>query len=427
MKFFKALLFLLIILGASKAFAQSSDELKKQRDNLNQQLQKLNRDLEETAKNKKSTLKQLNLIKEKINIREEEIKNINSQIRNLDSQISDNTNEVHSLQSQLAQLKKEYAAMVLFAYRNQSAYNKLMFLFVSKDFNQAYKRLKYLQQIGAYRVRQAEYISGTEKDLNHKIVELDKNKKEKSNLLADQEKEKNNLGKEKTAQAQVMVDLSKHAKQIKQEVALTQRQLARINRAIQDAIRREIEEARRKEEARIAAEEKAAASKALAANKPAPIVTRKPIRTTSEVLNATPEAAKLSNDFLGNRGRLPWPVASGNYLRRFGTIYINGIKDENQGVSIKTNDRAPVRAVFDGEVLIVQDVSGTYTVVIRHGGYFTAYSNLKSVSVSRGQKVSTKQNIGIAATDPASGDTEIEFQVLRGEDYMDPATWLAQN
>jgi len=427
MKFFKAFLFLFIILGTCKAFAQSSEELKKQREQLNQQLQRLTRDLEETSNNKRSTLRQLNLIKEQIGIREKKIKNIDSDIRLLDNQISDNTNEVHSLQSQLNQLKKEYAAMVLFAFRNQSAYNKLMFIFVAKDFNQAYMRLKYLQQIGSYRVRQAEYITGTQKDLNHKIVELDINKKEKTNLLIDQEKEKATLGKEKNQQAQVVVDLSKHAKQVKQETAQTQRKLAAIDRAINAAIRREIEEAKRREAERIAAEEKAAAAKARAENRTVAPTVKKPAKTTNDYLTATPEAAKLSSDFLGNRGRLPWPVANGNYIRRFGTVYINGIKDQNQGVTIKTNENAPVRAVFEGEVLMVQDVSGTYTVVIRHGGYFTAYSNLKSVSVSRGQKVSTKQSLGTAAQDPTTGDAEIEFEVLKGETYMDPAGWLAQN
>ena len=427
MKFFKAFLILFIILGTCKAFAQSSEELKKQREQLNQQLQRLTRDLEETSNNKRSTLRQLNLIKEQIGIREKKIKNIDSDIRLLDNQISDNTNEVHSLQSQLNQLKKEYAAMVLFAFRNQSAYNKLMFIFVAKDFNQAYMRLKYLQQIGSYRVRQAEYITGTQKDLNHKIVELDINKKEKTNLLIDQEKEKATLGKEKNQQAQVVVDLSKHAKQVKQETAQTQRKLAAIDRAINAAIRREIEEAKRREAERIAAEEKAAAAKAKAENRTVAPTVKKPAKTTNDYLTATPEAAKLSSDFLGNRGRLPWPVANGNYIRRFGTVYINGIKDQNQGVTIKTNENAPVRAVFEGEVLMVQDVSGTYTVVIRHGGYFTAYSNLKSVSVSRGQKVSTKQSLGTAATDPTTGDAEIEFEVLKGETYMDPAGWLAQN
>lgn len=423
MKFFKSglILFLFILLGAAKTYAQSSSELKKQREQLTQQLEKLNRDFEETSKNKRSTLKQLETIKAQISLREEKIKNISSGIRLLDNQISDNTNTVHSLQSQLEQLKKEYAAMVLFAFRNQSAYNKLMFIFVAKDFNQAYKRLKYLQQIGAYRQRQAAYISGTEKDLNHKIVELDKNKQEKSSLLQDQEKEKQTLGKEKNTQAQVVVDLSKHQKQIKQEQVATQRKLSKINRAIAEAIRKAIEEDNR----RIAAANAAAAEKARAENRPAPVSVRKTPAKTSDVLSTTPEAAKLSSDFLGNRGRLPWPVANMVAVtHEYGVYYIEGIKDENKGINIKTESGASVRSVFEGEVIQVYNVEGTYLVVVRHGGYLTAYSNLKSVSVSKGQKVSTKQTLGIAATDSTSGDTEIGFEVYKGQSDMNPRQWL---
>jgi len=197
MRSFKILLFLIFVFAAIGAHAQSSSELKHRRDKLNEELQELNTEYQQTASNKKSTLKQLNILKAQINLREEKITNINSEIRNLDNQISESNNSVRSLQSQLSQLKKEYAAMILFAYRNQSAYNKLMFIFAAQDFNQAYKRLKYLQQFGTYRERQADYIQGTEKDLNVKIVELDKTKEAKDDLLKDQEKERNHLATSK--------------------------------------------------------------------------------------------------------------------------------------------------------------------------------------------------------------------------------------
>ena len=428
MKFIKAAFIVFFLLAGLSTFAQSSADLKKQRDQLTQELEKLNQDLQTTTSNKNSTLRQLNILKAQIALREEKIKNINSGIRLLDNQITDNTNTVHNLQSQLALLKKQYAAMVLFAFRNQSAYNKLMFIFVSHDFNQAYKRLKYLQQIGAYRQRQAAYISGTQVELSQKIVSLDKDKQEKSSLLVDQEKEKATLGAEKNNQTKVVVDLSKHEKQVKQEVATKQRTLAKINRAITDAIHREIEAARREEASKAAADDKAAAAKARAENKPVAPVAKKAVKSTSEVLSATPESAKLSSDFLSNRGRLPWPVANMVAVTRdYGVYYIEGIKDDNKGINIKTPEDAKVRAVFDGDVVKVIDVSGTFLVVIRHGGYFTAYSNLKSVTVSSGQKVSTKQNIGVAATDPSTGDTEVDFQVYKGETDMNPRGWLAPN
>lgn len=435
MKFLKAVFFLVLVFTAFTVHAQSSDELKRRRDKLNKELEQLNQDYQETLNNKKTSLKQLSILKAQINLRQEKIENINSEVRNLDNQISESNNNVRSLQSQLDQLKKEYAAMILFAYRNQSAYNKMMFLFASKDFNQAYKRLKYLQQFGTYRERQANYIQGTQKELHVKINELDRTKDEKNDLLKDQQKEKETLGNERNNQVRVVSDLSQHAGILKKQQRDLQAKIAKTNSAIKDAIRREIEEARRRaeEEERRRAEEAArlAAARAKAENKPAPVapVAPKPVaRTNSSALNATPEAAKLSNDFLGNRGSLPWPVANGIPTQGFG-IYTTpeGIRSESNGWDIRTNSGSAVRAVFDGTVVKVMDVSGTYLVVIVHGEYFTAYSNLRSVSVARGQKVSTKQSIGVVATDPSTGETEAHFEIYKGATPVNPKIWLAPN
>jgi septal ring factor EnvC (AmiA/AmiB activator) len=429
MKFLKIVFVLMGVFIAVHVHAQSSEELKRRRDRYNEELESLNREYEETANNKKSTLKQLSLLKAQINLREEKINSINSEVRLLDNQISESNSTVHSLQGQLDLLKKEYAAMILFAYRNQSSYNKLMFIFAAKDFNQSYKRLKYLQQFGTYRERQAQYIEGTEKDLHEKINELDNTKKQKNTLLVDQVKEKQTLGKQKNDQAQVVADLSKQQGQLKEQQRDLQRKIAKTNQEINAAIRREIAEARRRAEEEAARQAKLAAA-ANAANPDNKNVTtpKKTITknsTTSEVLNATPEAAKLSNDFLGNRGRLPWPVTNGVVVQGFGKILIEGIASENNGIDIKTNSEASVRAVFDGDVASINNIYGTYTVLIRHGEYFTVYSNLRSVSVVKGQKVGTKQNIGTVANDSSTGIPEVSFQLWKGSNPVNPKIWLA--
>ncbi|HEY4196390.1 MAG TPA: peptidoglycan DD-metalloendopeptidase family protein [Mucilaginibacter sp.] len=423
MKFFKIVLFLIGVFMAAGVHAQSSDELKRRRDKYNEELEKLNREYEQTANDKRSTLKQLSLLKAQINLREEKINVINSEVRNLDSQISESNNTVHSLQGQLDQLRKEYAAMILFAYRNQSSYNKLMFIFAAKDFNQSYKRLKYLQQFGAYRERQAQYIMGTEQDLHVKINELDNTKKQKNTLLVDQVKEKETLGKQKNDQADVVSLLSRQQGELKQQQRDLQRKIQRTNQEINAAIRREIEEQRRKAEAAA----KAAAAATGTANNKNVTVPKKTITassTSSEVLNATPEAAKLSNDFLGNKGSLPWPVTNGVVVQGFGPYYTEGIKSESSGIDIKTNVNAPVRAVFDGKVATIKNVYGTYFVVITHGEYFTVYANLKSVSVSEGEKVSTRQNIGVAAIESATGIPKVSFQLWKGSTPVNPKIWL---
>ena len=420
MKVLKSIFFLVLFCIVSEAFAQSSSELKRQKEALTREIESLNKSLDQTANNKNLSLKEVRALNAQIRLREKKIGIINSEVKLLDNQSSDNSNTVRSLQSQLVKLKMEYAAMVLFAFRNQSSYSKLMFIFASQDFNQAYKRLKYLQQFGDYRKKQAQYIEGTQKELNVKISELDRNKQEKNHLLSDQQKEKQTLGIQKNSKSKVLNSLASQEKKLKQELTQKQRESAVLNRAIQNAINREIEAARKRAEE----EARAAAAKAKAENKDAPDY--KPVASGSSILAATPESAKLSSDFLGSRGSLPWPVTSGMIIEDFGNHTIGrNVTTENNGVDIKTAPGSSVRAVFGGEVAAVQNISGSFAVLIRHGEYFTVYSNLKSASVSRGQKVTLKQNIGVVITDPIDGTTEVHFEVRKGAVPMDPAGWLA--
>lgn len=434
MKLSKFLFLLLFILSTSVAFAQSSSELKRKKQAIQREIELLQRNLNKTANNKKLTLSQISALNTKISLMQNKITVINSEIKNLDNQIHENTNTVINLKGQLGRLKKEYAGMIRFAQRNKNAYDKMMFIFAAKDFNQAYKRIKYLQQFGQYRKKQAEYIQGTQKDLNYKIVILDKNLKEKSNLLHEQESEKDKLGKNKSKQAAVLNRYSKQEKKYKQDIATRKRQQAQLDRSIRSAIVREIElERRRAEEAArlAAAREKAAAAaaaaKARAENKPAPATpapVAKPKANSSGYLAATPEAARLSAAFESNRGSLPWPVSAGSITESFGRHKEGQASYNNAGVTIQTSEGAAVRSVFNGVVSKVGNALGRYYVLIKHGQFFTVYQNLRSVSVSAGENVTTKQSIGTVAS---SGDMpELQFQIYRGAVAQNPASWIAK-
>ena len=415
---FKKLFVCLLFIGISSTlFAQSSAELKRRKETLTREIEALQRSQSKIASNKRLSLKQINVLNTQIRLREEKINTINSEVRLLNSQISENTNTVKSLQAQLAKLKKEYAGMVLFAFRNQSSYHKLMFIFASENFNQAYKRLKYIQQFGDYRKKQARYIQETQEELGHKIVELDRNKKSKNSLLQDEEKEKQTLGKEKNNKSVQLSKLTKEEKKLRQEVSRKQKEVAQLNRAINAAIQREIAEAKRRAEAAAKAE---AARSGTAA---------KPVAKGSSVLASTPEAAKLSADFLSNRGRLPWPVAYGQIVSRYGVNKYGNVTVDNNGVDIKTNEGAAVRAIFSGEVLNVSLLPGSskYMILIRHGEYFSAYSNIRSANVSRGDKVTVKQNIGTVITDPGDGTTQLHLEIWKGVNPTNPESWLAPN
>lgn len=415
MKQFKILLILFLIATVNGVFAQTRSELERRKAQLNKDIEMINNTLNKTASSKKVTLKQLNALRAQIRLREEKIKTINSEVRLLDGEINENVNNVKSLQSQLKQLKSDYAAMIRFAQKNQGSYSKLMYIFAAKDFNQAYKRMKYLQQFGEYRVKQANYIEDTQANLRNKISVLNKNKQEKDHLLSDQEKEKRNLGNEQKNQTKVVQNLTSQEKSLKQNLAQKQRDAAKLDRAIRDAIQREIELARKKAEE----EARAAAAKAKAEGKEAPTA------KSGSVLAATPESAKLSADFVSNRGRLPWPVTNGVITDSYGKKNVIGnVTSENNGWNIRTGTNAAVRAVFEGTVSRVLEIAGKGVVMIRHGEFFTVYQNLKTISVSAGQKVSTKQNIGTVGSDE-DDVSEIHFELWKGMQTQNPSLWLA--
>lgn len=431
MKLHKYLFILFLSVLTLSAVAQTESQLRRKKEAIQREIEQLQKNLNKAASGKKLTIQQINTINAQIRLRQDKIGTINSEIKNLDNQISQNTNTVHTLQGQLGDLKKEYAGMIRFAQRNRNAYDKMMFIFAAKDFNQAYKRIKYLQQFSQYRKKQAGYIENTQQDLNGKIKVLDKTLREKSDLLKEQERERERLGKDKSEQSVVLNKLSKQEKQFKQDINTRIKQQAQIDKAIRLAIQRAIEEAKRKaaEEARIAAakaaaEARAAAARAKAENKPAPAAPAAvKEKSTNELLTNDAGSAKLAAGFENNRGRLPYPV-SGTITEHFGVHKVDQATMNNEGVNITASEGAAVRAVFDGEVLGVSLIYGKYVVILMHGNYFTIYQNLKSASVSKGDKVSTRQTIGVLAN---TGDiAELHFEIMRGQTKLNPEAWISK-
>lgn len=422
MKLIKALLLIVAVCFCATGFAQSSKELKRKKEALQREIELAQKNLNKAASGKKLTLGQINAIKAQIRLRQDKISTINSEIKNLDHQITENTHKVQNLKGRLADLKKEYAGMIRFAQRNRNSYDKMMFIFAASDFNQAYKRIKYLQQFGQYRKKQAAYIQGTEKQLSNQIVVLDKDLKSKSNLLKEEQTEKSKLDKNRSEQTVVLNKLSKQEKQFKQDIKKKRQQQSLIDRQIQAAIAREIAAARKKAEEEERERERIAAAKAKAENKPVPTASKP--RTTSEALRSTPEAAKLSDAFEANRGSLPSPVATGYITGSFGAYKVDQATAMRNGVIFQTSEGAAVRAVFNGTVSSVFSQFGRYYVVIIHGEYFTVYEGLQSVSVRKGEKVTTKQTIGVAGT--SDGVPELGFQIHRGAVAQNPESWLAR-
>jgi murein DD-endopeptidase MepM/ murein hydrolase activator NlpD len=160
-----------------------------------------------------------------------------------------------------------------------------------------------------------------------------------------------------------------------------------------------------------------AQKEAAAQNKPKP-----------QKLVLTPESQQLSNSFASNRAKLPWPVAKGIISEHFGVHphpLMPNIDVSNSGLDIATNAGSIARVVFDGEVRSVGNIPGAgQFILVRHGEYYTIYSNLKDVYVKTGDKVTTKQNIGSILYDDDENKTVLHFEIWRGQTKLDPEGWI---
>jgi murein hydrolase activator len=435
----------LFLFIAPAAFPQGGKNSKKDLENrkrrLNDEIREINQLLGETKANKKSTMGALVTLNLKLQKRQELINAINAQLGNLDNEIGGNERQVAQLKSGLEKLKREYARMIVMAYRNQDSYSMLMFIFSSDNFNQAYARMKYMQQYSEFRRKQADEIISTQTKLIAKLGELKNQRVEKNTLLGAEQKEKRNLSEEKKEQEEVITELQKKEKQLKNDLEkkksdAIQLQLA-IKRLIEDEIKRKAEAAAKAERARAAAR-KAAEEKRIAAERkkkktvkeiPDPATEKKNEKRDPTIPELSDEAVALSADFANNRGKLPWPVTKGVICETYGEHEhpaIKGFMMFNNGVDICATKGMQARAVFDGEVTgIAVSPTGGKLVIVRHGEYLSVYTNLDDVLVKQGQKVTVRQPIGTVLFDEDAGKTSMNLQIWKGQRTMDPGAWLS--
>ena len=431
MKKLRIILVLLLLSFLAPSFAQktkgkSKKQLQSEITSLQKEISTANQLLKKTTKDKEMTLNEVNLLDKKIKQRENLIKAYNEQIAVLDEEISKGQSNIASLNSDLGKLRKEYSKMVAFAYKNRSHYNNLEFIFASKDFNQAFSRMRYIRQFSDSRKNKMEQIATTEKRINEEVQASQQAREEQAALLKDEKAQQAALKTEKEDLNKQVANLKKKEGSIQQDIKNKQQQAQKLQKAVDDIIAEEIRKANAEAERKRKEAEKAAEK-----NKDK---TTKPTTTTAppkdKGMALTPAEKTLSSNFVGNKGKLPWPVERGVISSSYGkhtSVVSSKVTVTNNGIDIATTEGAKARAVFDGEVTSVTKLTGANTVVIiRHGEYFTVYSNLENVTVKRGDKVKTKQNIGTVHTNKNENKTELHFELLKETTRQNPANWLLQ-
>lgn len=483
------LMFLTFLSLGFAVFAQkgpSRSDLEKRRASLLKEINATQQLLQSTEKDRKATVSELRAINAQLNARQQLINNINSEIAHLDKDIKETASEIEILNKNLEVFKMRYAQSVRYAYRNRASQNMVAFLFSAKNFNDGIRRVQYLKRYRDYRKDQADEIRKTQQSLNVRVETLNADKNQKGNLLSTEESQKIKIQEESQKTNKLVQELQGREKELLNQIKKDQQVAARLQNAIAAEIRKEVEAARKKAEAEAAklrAEEEAKRKKAeeeakriaaaeerrrrhadgevyntgqgdviLNVGRPgstagaeetetpttaaAPKDVPKPapaVEKPSYKLSLTPEVKTISDNFTNNKGRLPWPVASGFISGKYGKqphpVYASVIT-ENNGIDITTANNAAVLAVSGGTVLRVMNIDG-YVVMVSHGEYFTIYSNLSSANVQVGQKIDFKQTVGRAGIN-SEGVPMVNFQIWKvggnnSTQTLNPEEWIAPN
>lgn len=367
--------------------AQSVNELEKQVNKLQSDIKTSQSLLKKTSKNKETTLKEVELLQAQIKKRDDLIKTYEQQLAILNKETRGYKNDVARLQNELDKNRQEYADLLVIHYRNRNNLNNLLFIFSSEDFNQAIRRMRYIQQFNDLLKHKMKEIDVTKTDIKKRIEKNEADKKRIEKLNAVQKKERDDLNKDRKVLNDKVAKLKKQEKTIKKEIEQKQKETKDLQARIKKIISEEVAKNR---------------------------------------ANATVDT-KLSANFEGNKGKLPWPVASGVVTKKYGNNphpTQSKVVVFNNGIDISTEQGSNALCVFDGQVSTVFNTGSTNVVMVRHGLYFTLYANLDKVFVKSGDKVKTGEKLGLIHTGANDNITTLHFEVWNDKNNTNPEMWL---
>lgn len=410
-------------------------QLEKERKEIQKELQEIQNIYNKVKGQTKQTLGQLSVLNKKINVQEKYLSNINKELRAIDDDIYLSNLEIYRLQKQLDTLKAQYAKTVVYAYKNRSNYDYLNFIFSANSFNDAIRRVSYLKKYREYREKQVSTILETQEMIEQRKNQQLGKKVKKNEALENQTKQVQELAVQKKEKDAVVSKLKSQEKDLKKQITAKQKKDRDLQNSINTIVKREIEAARKESEKKAAAEKKNIATTNPVTNSttnPGTTTTlanprTKPTTTTKPTIVFNSDAdLKVSGNFEANRGKLPWPVDNGYVKIHFGAYSIEGtlLKGDNPGITISTQTGNVVKSVFDGEVVGVYNLGDGMAITIRHGRYFTTYSNLTGVGVSKGATVKTGQVIGKAGKDDDGAGGQIDFILMIETKNVNPEPWL---
>lgn len=432
----------------STVSAQNSKKVK----DLKKQQSDLQKELKDNQKKLDNTRKQVKTGEQNVDFLGVQLENRLTHIQDLEKELDEIETNITALQKNITKLdgevrlrRQHLKAAVRNARALRESKDPFVFVLSAKTFGQMYRRARYAREYVAYQHNLGEQLLLKQSELLEAQNLLLEAKSKKSTLLREVMLQRRTLNAQQVQERKKVAGLKKQESGLQGKVKEQQKQLAALDKKIEQVIAYEIEQARKKaeEEARKkkAAEEAARKKKAGTSKKPsqgkAPSATTPKGKSGSSSSQGgrqgsswlTAEDRQLSGSFEQNKGRLPVPI-TGQYMvgSRFGLYTVPGMKNvqlENKGTNYVGRPGARARAVFDGVVTSVFQFGGTRNVLVRHGSYISVYCNLSSTIVTKGQKVKSRDILGTVAND-GNGNCTLHFQLRKETLKLNPEAWIGK-
>jgi len=380
------------------AECQTKAELEEQRKKTLGEIAYVDNLLKTTSREKTESLNSLKIIGKKLTLREEVIRGMREEVNLLSERIDLNTEAIGMMERDMEKLRRDYSLAIVNSYKSHKINPELVYILSARDFNQGYKRLKYLQQAAKFRRNESEVISEIKSQIELTKIRLENDLLKISDVKSKEEQQKNLLQIEQRRKQGMVKSLGNKEKQLKKDLE----DKKRIAKKIESEIAKLIEEERKK----------------------------------SLKTDMTPEQRLIGDNFSDNKGLLPWPVERGIITNHFGVQnhpVLKYVTEENIGLEITSYGDTKVRSIFKGEVARIFAIQGeNWAIIIRHGRFLSVYQNIIKVKVKKGEKVETKQELGNVFCDTANGEKSIMKLMIFEEKEklepvkLDPEIWISK-
>ena len=372
-------------------FAQKDrNDLEAQRKALESQIKSTTDILQKTQKSKTKTVNQLKALNAQIRQRQEMLEAINKELKEVDRETALQEKNKTEAEKAITGLESRLSFALRTSYIRSQLQPDWIYLLSAHSIGQAIARWVYMKQYRSYVMTQLTALAQKKQKHLTLIQELEQNRKAKKALFQTEEEHKKEILEEQKSQQALANDLSKQEKKLKSQLSASQEKKKKLDDEIARLIREEGK------------------------------------KMTTSGLSSAPETKALNEQFSANKGKLPWPVSKGLITDRFGEHphpVLKGIKVQNNGIDIQAEQKANVKSLFNGTVASVTKIPGyDYMVMVRHGLYFTVYSKLVSVTVKKGDKVTTGQLLGSLGSD----EPELHLEIWQDKTKLNPELWLAR-